>query len=177
MIQMLQTHITDVQTLVPRDVVYRHPSLSALAEFSFSVFTDPHSTYDSDVTDTISRLITEYTKNFKCCSGIASSKNDEIVVLTGSTGSLGALLLHEVFQRRSVKRIYCFNRRSSESAIDRQIRSCALRGLDVDGLRRAVGSRIVMVDIDLSHPTLGLDTLIYDEVRFFFRYKGGMMTD
>jgi nucleoside-diphosphate-sugar epimerase/NADP-dependent 3-hydroxy acid dehydrogenase YdfG/aryl carrier-like protein len=83
-----------------------------------------------------------------------------VVILTGSTGSLGCYILFELLQIRSVLKIYCLCR--SDDAAGRQICSFRLRGLDIpDDLE----DRVEFIHVDLPAPNLGIPDTKYEELR------------
>jgi len=93
-----------------------------------------------------------------------SSREDHVVVLTGSTGSLGSYLLASLLQREDVSVIYAFNRPSKGSTLPIQRRQSSRfedRGLDVTLLQ---SEKLVYVENDTSHDYLGLDVELYQKV-------------
>ncbi|KAL4748747.1 hypothetical protein BDW72DRAFT_214572 [Aspergillus terricola var. indicus] len=74
------------------------------------------------------------------------------VVLTGSTGTLGAYLLHTLLHTPSVSHVYCLNR--SSNSISAQRRKSSLYHLDMP---LDDESRVTFWKADLSRPDLGLD--------------------
>ena len=77
------------------------------------------------------------------------------VILTGSTGSLGAYLLDALLAHAAVERITCLNR--SDDAEQRQKSNHSSRGLSTD----FPPSRVDFLQYDLSAPWLGLITPAY----------------
>jgi len=93
-----------------------------------------------------------------------NSREDHVVVLTGSTGGLGSYLLASLLQREDVSVIYAFNRPSKGSALPIQRRQSSRfedRGLDVALLQ---SEKLVYVENDTSHDYLGLDVELYQKV-------------
>jgi thioester reductase-like protein len=80
----------------------------------------------------MSTIVEQYTKEILKYSSVERSKlrrsSRLTVVLTGSTGSLGAHLLEALLNDIKVARIYCFNR--SQDAQERHEKNFASRGLD-----------------------------------------------
>lgn len=81
-----------------------------------------------------------------------------VVILTGSTGSLGSYLLDALASAPNVKKIFCLNRRVDAS--EHQARANATRGLISEW-----GGRVVFFHADLSKPKLGLKEQEYDTLR------------
>jgi hypothetical protein len=81
-----------------------------------------------------------------------------VVVLTGSTGSLGSYLLDALVSSRNVTKIYCLNRRPD--AEQQQAKTNATRGLVSEW-----GDRVIFLHADLSKPNLGLAVQAYGLLR------------
>ncbi|KIW90834.1 uncharacterized protein Z519_08617 [Cladophialophora bantiana CBS 173.52] len=81
-----------------------------------------------------------------------------VVVLTGSTGSLGSYLLEALISDSRVERIYCFNRTSD--AADRQAAGSSMRGLS----GQFDPARVVFLRYDVSREDLGLDPDTYTKL-------------
>lgn len=81
-----------------------------------------------------------------------------VVILTGSTGSLGSYLLDTLATSKNVKKIYCLNRRAD--ADQQQAKTNAARGLVSEW-----GNKVVFLHTDLSRPSLGLNQKDYGRLR------------
>jgi len=81
------------------------------------------------------------------------------VLLTGSTGSLGTYLLHELLNSPSVSHIYALNRDSPTLARTRQSQCLESRGLTTDL------TRVSFHAWDGTRPDLGLLTSIYTSIQ------------
>jgi thioester reductase-like protein len=100
------------------------------------------------------------------------SRDDHVVVLTGSTGGLGSYMLASLLQRNDVSLIYAINRPSrdaSSSIQQRQKSGFADRGLDVTLLH---SEKLVYVVTDTSQDDLGLGTELYQKVCFISSLTG-----
>lgn len=86
-----------------------------------------------------------------------------IVLLTGSTGNVGAHLLAFLLTHPQVARVYAYNRPSSSNAciLDRQNLQCTAHGLD-HGLLSS--KKLVFLEGNLHAAQLGLQRHEYDEV-------------
>ncbi|KAI0100764.1 male sterility protein-domain-containing protein [Nemania sp. FL0031] len=73
------------------------------------------------------------------------------VLLTGSTGTLGTLILHTLLQKPSIGHIFCANRGADRRSA--QIKRFSAAGLTADNL----DTRVTFLQTDLSHPLLGLE--------------------
>lgn len=86
----------------------------------------------------------------------------EIIVITGTTGRLGAHLLAQLLEKPSVRHVYALNRPSDYQVSERQSRVFQRWGIDTGLLD---GKNIMFLDADLSKRRLGLDPHIYDQIR------------
>lgn len=76
-----------------------------------------------------------------------------VVVLTGSTGSLGAFILNELIRNQNVREIVCLNR--SGSGAQKQMASNKSRGLSTDF------HKVTFLEANLDKPRLGLKHDVY----------------
>ncbi|GKZ27678.1 hypothetical protein AbraCBS73388_005307 [Aspergillus brasiliensis] len=87
-------------------------------------------------------------------------EDGRIVILTGSTGTLGSYILFELLQMQNIRRVYCLCR--SADAAGRQIHGFQLRGLEVP---RNFKDRVEYICVDLPAPNLGIPDIKYEELR------------
>lgn len=97
-------------------------------------------------------------------AGLVGKYSDDVgeshaVILTGSTGSLGAYLLHELLRDLSVSKIYCLNR--SDDAAPRQLQSLREKGLV--GFNK-FPRRVEFLQAKFGDERLGLDEAKYEEL-------------
>ncbi|KAI1152125.1 hypothetical protein F4825DRAFT_450813 [Nemania diffusa] len=117
---------------------------------------------ESDYIHNMSALLTKYesqlralvSENSKDQGTMSASPvtGEQVVVLTGSTGSLGSYILSSLLSRPNVKKIICLNR--SSSAVSAQKSSFRLRGLTESGLDD--GGRLQFLQFIPLAPKLGL---------------------
>ncbi|KAF8192961.1 putative aminoadipate reductase [Pholiota molesta] len=90
--------------------------------------------------------------------------DDAVVLLTGSTGNLGAQLLESLLRDPRVKRVYVLNRPSSgsKSVQERQAERFVDKALDTSLL---ASERLVFLEGDALQKNLGLSDNVYDEIR------------
>jgi len=169
-VQLLQKARPSSPPPVPKNIVYDHPSISSLAQFILSSLSssEPQSKED-DVKTRVRSSVERFTAGFVPRIVTSNSKDhndgEEYVVVTGTTGSLGTFLLDQLLDRPSVKRVYCFNRKGNVDTTERQLSGFEDRGLNPAKLQRVLGDRVVLYDVDLSQPRLGLSQVDYEEVR------------
>ena len=81
--------------------------------------------------------------------------DDAHVLLTGSTGNMGAYILHSLLSHPEIKQITCLNR--SKSASTRQLENHERRGLkESAALLRSEDPRIAFLTVDTTKTDLGL---------------------
>lgn len=136
-------------TSVSSDFVYRNPSVAQIAqalqgkaailEDGIEDFVDRYSLLDQDV------------------------HVDAVVLLTGSTGSLGSHVLAHLANLPSVARIICLVR-SGQNAdpYDQQLKSTQAKGINIPKL---AWSKIEVLQSNLAAPFLGLKDAAYARVR------------
>lgn len=89
----------------------------------------------------------------------ASATSDVVVVLTGSTGSLGAHILASLLEEAKVSKVYTLNR--GDNVADRQKQSFVDKNLPTDLL---ASPKLVQLSADLTRDDLGLDSQALSEV-------------
>lgn len=92
-----------------------------------------------------------------------SSTTGVVVLLTGSTGSLGSFLLESLLKDTSVNKVYAYNRpsRGGVRILDRQTEAFEDRGLDAALLS---SEKLVLVEGDSALEHLGLGPDVYEQV-------------
>ena len=83
-------------------------------------------------------------------------RTDYVVLLTGSTGSLGSYVLDRLIRVPKISRIYCMNR--GDHGLERQTSSFAEKNLNPDF------SRVKFLVSQYSKPYLGLDVDVYKQL-------------
>lgn len=153
----LKTTRPDLGAAFTSPQLYSLPSITQLSEYVYNLLqgqdTAPDSALlesDSDREARIADLVSKYTDDFG---------QNHAVILTGSTGSLGAYLLHELLRDLSVTKIYCLNR--SVDAEPRQIQSMREKGLITS---TKFPRRVEFLQAQFGTEKLGLDETKYDEM-------------
>lgn len=158
--------------LVSQTTIYTHASIEKLAAFLVGVIADPESfVLTSNRTDAIDSMISKYSiglsETIASSSGLGSAVrpagDDVVVLLTGSTGNLGAQILESLLHDPRVKTVYTLDRPShgSKSLRNRQVGRFLDKGLNASLLN---SPRLVSLECEASHRNLGLDASVYNEV-------------
>ena len=85
------------------------------------------------------------------------------VLLTGSTGNMGAYILHSLLSHPEITHTTCLNRSSDAST--RQLSNHSSRGLDSSAeILRSKSPRVTFLTVDFANPTLGLSNQQYNDL-------------
>ncbi|KIY43199.1 acetyl-CoA synthetase-like protein [Fistulina hepatica ATCC 64428] len=139
---------------LPSNIVYDYPTLDSLTKVVLQVVSlKPGETVkvfdEKDLLAFVGRYTAELPK--------------EVVLLTGSTGSLGSVVLARLVAMDSVGKIYAFNRPMSTKTVDIQRDCLKLREYDEN---IATSPKIVYVDGTLTVDGMNVrDKLLEDEIR------------
>ncbi|EPS36265.1 hypothetical protein H072_10357 [Dactylellina haptotyla CBS 200.50] len=157
-----------LQELNPSQV-YTNPSVEALSNEILRVSGQPNG--DASVSRDRKKVLTVVRERYEAfIDGFArgiklypqqrqlSAANLKMVLLTGSTGSLGSYLLHTLLADETVKHIYCLNRSADSRSV--QISRNAERQLPTDFPQ----SRVTFLTSDLSEQQFGLEPSIYNKL-------------
>ena len=135
--------------------LYLHPTedrSTALDEHA------PSDAHESKVTE-LQALVDKYTTNIPVDLPISFSNVEEdgaVVLLTGSTGSLGACILARLLVSEAVKHVFAFGRfQAGSSLYDRHFSAFERSGLDALLLQ---SSKLTFVTGDLQAPDLGVES-------------------
>lgn len=162
---------------VAQNVVYTHPTIDGLTDFILSIITNhdvPQSFGDSK--SSIEALIAKYSTGLDTIKPTENEGYKDIVVLiTGSTGNIGAQMLETLLQNNDISRVYALNRGSkSRSMFERHQARFEDKALDKELL---ASNRVVFVEGDASQDSLGLKADIFEEVRINSALASHLLTD
>jgi nucleoside-diphosphate-sugar epimerase len=124
-------YITDTNSMSPR-IIYHNPTPRRLAQYILHSIIH-HGTKRDDNEDSeiqlMQNLYSKYTRDLPTSpSRPPPSSTSQTVILTGSTGTLGSHLLHNLLLSPSISHIHCLNR-ASDGGAAQQTKSMTLRGL------------------------------------------------
>ncbi|KAL9583722.1 MAG: hypothetical protein Q9203_004958 [Teloschistes exilis] len=144
----------NLETLTP-SVIYSYPTIDKLTSFLYRSTKNPCGESPSqempqavEMRTMLDKYSRHLPKRFR--THAASFNEPLVVILTGSTGSLGSYLLDALMRQDQVSRIYCLNR--TADGMKRQTASNEARGLSADWSRKDVR----FLQADLSKTYLGL---------------------
>ncbi|KAK7430449.1 hypothetical protein QQZ08_002968 [Neonectria magnoliae] len=144
--------------LTPR-IVYENPTANQLATALLSAVNQESingTTKANYQIETSKELLCKYTKDLPPSRpGKPEPLYDgQTVLITGTTGSLGAYLLDHLCKLQNVKKVIAINR-GNDGGMLRQVSTSTSRGLSTDF------SKVEFLEADLSLPKLGISQIIY----------------
>ncbi|KAJ4386022.1 hypothetical protein N0V93_008913 [Gnomoniopsis smithogilvyi] len=153
----------DAKALAPK-VIYTNSTPRRLATYIFNTVINGNNgtqSEDEQQQEAMAAIHRKYTQNLiKAAPNRPDPRNEnQVVVLTGSTGMLGSYLLDLMGRNERVSKIICLNR-SADGGRAQQVKALTDRGLDVDVL----DTKAEFYQADLSKPDLGLSTEVYQRL-------------
>lgn len=138
-----------------QNVVFEYPSIASLSAHLHGLRTGVVEAQTS-VENTMQDLIAKYS-NFK-------PARKQTIVLTGTTGSLGAHVLAQLVARADIETVYCLVRaRNDKDAASRVTQSLLQRKI-YHTVTREARAKINALSSDFSNARLGLSTATYEAV-------------
>ncbi|KAI8388609.1 uncharacterized protein BYT42DRAFT_560672 [Radiomyces spectabilis] len=153
---------------VSHSFVFQYPTVQSMKKILMS---QTQTTYEAIVEEQYrltEELLASYIKRAETDFGVAATcyaeNEDQVILLTGTTGSLGAFLLQDLLQRPTVKRVYAMIRGSNDTVVllDRLRQTFADRSLDRSLLE---SSKLHVLPMKLDDVYLGLDKETYDRLK------------
>ncbi|KAF9567997.1 acetyl-CoA synthetase-like protein [Agrocybe pediades] len=143
---------------VPQNFVFIFTTPRSMASATATLFQTGRVTAEDDEAThakTINDIVEKYTATFPThvSQNVSDNEAGEVVILTGSTGSLGTFILDSLLHNSKVSKVICFNRRGSSPTLQRQKASFAERKLDDSSLSN---ERVVFYDVEINAPFFGL---------------------
>lgn len=166
LLQALRTSTQSNTRLVSTNVVYENPSISALAAFA-SQFARlagrEERSHNTSRVEEMQLMVNRYSQAFRKHLPSVATPDKDVVLVTGTTGSLGTSLLAELAACDDVIRVFAINRKHSDgsSILDRQAAALERQGLD-----RAIASspKVTLLEADIGVANLGLPLDIFELV-------------
>jgi hypothetical protein len=154
-------------SFINQNTVYNYPTLDRLSNYLVSLVADPIPNLTEDVkshVDQMETMVAQYSQAWPTVDG--NSEPGMVVLLTGSTGNIGAHILEALLREPRILRVYTFNRPSSRqvSLLDRHRERFEDKGFDTALL---ASEKLVFLVGDASQDGLGVPSLIFNEVTIF----------
>ncbi|KAJ6617595.1 hypothetical protein B0H10DRAFT_2033150 [Mycena sp. CBHHK59/15] len=148
---------------VTQNLVYSYPTIVRLSAFLYGLVSGDVNAR-TDPNEMLEVMISKYASGF--AQPAAFTGNPQVVLLTGSTGSLGSQILASLLGDCRVVKVYALNRPSSASEklnlAHRHRNIFNKRGLDTALLD---SSKLVLVEGQTDQADLGLETDLYNELK------------
>ena len=154
---------------VTQNTVYSYPTIEELSSFLVALVADPEGATDNKSAKArIEEMVEKYSAGLDGTLRVAASEmtvTPSVVLLTGSTGNLGAQILASLLEAENVERVYALNRPSSgsKSLFERHRERFEDKALDVSLL---ASEKLVFVAGDAASPNLGMTADTYNEVSY-----------
>lgn len=147
--------------------IYANPSIELLSSHIFRSISksdgesggSAEAEFSAQQVKAMEDIVAKYTSNLPKRNDAQKdpNENDQIVILTGSTGSLGSYMLDQLINSPRVSKVYALNR-GADGGRSRQEDINANRTLTKDF------SKVEFLGSDLSKPNFGLDAAKYAEM-------------
>ncbi len=141
---------------IATSTIYNHPSVKKLTRYITGLSAVNGISSVNEHSD-MESLLAEYEQGLKCAAN-TESKTGEVIILTGSTGSLGTYLLYALTDRQDIAHIYCLNRRKNAKEIHET--KAKESGVSLDKF----SNRVSFVHTVFNQPNLGIDEKTYEEL-------------
>ncbi|CDH50373.1 l-aminoadipate-semialdehyde dehydrogenase [Lichtheimia corymbifera JMRC:FSU:9682] len=146
--------------------LYEHPSIQAIATALKSPNAVNSNNEEQRYQET-QALLESYIERAKvdfspCITNTKTGDEQHVVLLTGSTGALGAFILRDLIRSPKVSKIYCPVRVTTTNGMDRIIASFNARRLDVSLLD---SGKVEALPMDLNAEYLGWSKELYDRLK------------
>ncbi|KLO13762.1 acetyl-CoA synthetase-like protein [Schizopora paradoxa] len=161
----------DYRRTIPMNLVYENPTISGLASFisqltgcsanDMATISPSAPSKEEEMRNMALKYISSFPKH-RPASDEHGGGGSNVVVLTGSTGGLGSVLLEKLLSDREISVVYALNRKSSEALRCRQESAFRERGIDVSIL---YSPKLFLAECDFNATQLGLESDLFTKMR------------
>ncbi|SJL10486.1 uncharacterized protein ARMOST_13872 [Armillaria ostoyae] len=169
-IRALRTTQPEKAKLINPNFIYDHPTITALAEFVSDSVDIQKSDIRCSRLKNIQAMLDRHASSFSRAVvprqsplALLPSRGD-VILITGTTGGLGAATLAKLACSGSVHKIFAINRSAKDGCnlMERQGKALESRGYDP---AIASLSKVALIEADLTEPGFGIETSIEKEIR------------
>ena len=146
----------DQNNILSPSIVYNNPTASQLAVAIQNLRIESQNRIDTSFREKIKEM-QDLLSQLSNPRSATTREGPEILILTGSTGSLGSYLLDALLKAPAVTKIYCLNRAAGS---ERQAEISKSRGLGFD----FGDDRVEFLNGDLTAPFFGLDQSMFETI-------------
>ncbi|KAH8110847.1 acetyl-CoA synthetase-like protein [Phellopilus nigrolimitatus] len=169
-LRVLRESYAGVARKLSATFVYDYPTIARLATYLSSSVSGTAVDSAGDATAKsreLEALVSKYTKafpTFVAGEGSRDGGDGDVVLLTGSTGSIGSNILAKLIQNKAVRRVYAMSRPSADgvSVKERHAKAFERESLDVQLLDDA---RVSFVEGDAGHADFAIDANQFAELQ------------
>ncbi|KAK7470239.1 hypothetical protein VKT23_001674 [Stygiomarasmius scandens] len=149
--------------------VYEHPTIASLAAFVSSAVHNGtlggargfEAQVKADV-EGMRQMVEKYSKNFASASNEKLPTNDrKVVLMTGSTGGVGAHILARLLEDATVEKVYALIRKGSVDINTKQVNAFVERGVDVELIK---SGKLILLEANLSEKKFGLEEGVFEKL-------------
>ncbi|KAL3446506.1 hypothetical protein BJX65DRAFT_318575 [Aspergillus insuetus] len=150
-------------------MVYLNPSISALSAALYQLAQNKQISEEQKREDQLRNrraILQKYLDaidalDIKPSSTQQGQKEGKVILLTGSTGTIGSYILSVLLGREDIGHIYCLNRSPDSETLQKE------RNAQQDPTLPLIfpKSKVTFLTADLALPSLGLDDTVYEAVR------------
>lgn len=139
-------------------LIYKNPSIAKLEE----VFLGRSNTIRNDLQRCceMRALRERYTRTIRSYS-LHQEVASQVILLTGSTGHLGANILAQLVKARRIKKVICMNRKAETMSRDRQLISNTRQGINLQDKEWA---KIEFIDVNTQSANFDIRDAISDAI-------------
>lgn len=146
-----------------QNIVYEHPSIAQLAEYILNAKSGKAGA-ERDVRKVMVEYVDKWAAKLVTPSPrSAPQPQGEVIVLTGTTGSLGAHILDQLTRRPEVSKVICLSRARSHADSEKRVSDSLAQRLR--SLTPEAQSKIISYAADVNRVDLGLTSQEYAYIR------------
>jgi len=123
--------------------------------------TDTDGALTTSLADPLVKMVAKYSKNFEEHVPSSEAPTEDVIVITGTTGSIGSSVLVDCLKCPNVKHIYALNRPSADPTETQKV-ALLKRGFDPSVVDTP---KLTLLNADLAAGDLGIGEFLLEELR------------
>ncbi len=152
---------------IEQNVVNAHPTTASLGQFLSSSATDKINTNamtPSSHAEEMEKMVEEFTRDFPRHTPTREAPKEEVILVTGTTGTLGTYILEKLIATPSVQRIYALNRPAKDKHTTLQKRQ--IDAFRTHGVHESLldSPKLVLLEGNTTLTDLGLPRQQFQEI-------------
>ncbi|KAI9030909.1 hypothetical protein CLU79DRAFT_361249 [Phycomyces nitens] len=150
---------------ISQNFLFQHSTIDKILKEVFSMHS-PHSTSIDQSLNKTEEILDSYleraSKDFEVAKSAYVPGQEQVVLLTGATGSLGSFMLCDLLKSPCVSKVYCLVRGKESGALNRIYHAFESRNLDTSLLDT---SKLVALPMNLQDERLGFSQDFYAKIK------------